>query len=121
MHFMKDSKITRMAAAINAGPKILAVGEERFSVELRGEDWFAGAEAVWADLVGNSNADGLFLSWDWQSTWWHKFGPALYAKPAIIVVTSEAGLVVGVAPFLTPTPGGRSRRFRSHRSAMSGG
>ena len=55
---MKDSKITRMAAAINAGPKILAVGEERFSVELRGEDWFAGAEAVWADLVGNSNADG---------------------------------------------------------------
>jgi len=32
------------------------------------EEWLAGRER-WNALLANSNADALFLSWEWLTTW----------------------------------------------------
>src|SRR5215469_1769210 len=59
-------------------------------------DWLA-SEAAWARLLARSNADALFLSWDWLTLWWHCFGDALSAVPEILAFYRGADLV-GVAP-----------------------
>jgi len=46
-------------------------------------DWFA-SEAAWSRLLARSNADALFLSWDWLTLWWDCFAPILSAVPEIM-------------------------------------
>jgi len=59
-------------------------------------DWL-GNEAAWSSLLARSNADPLFLSWDWLTLWWQSFAGALSAVPQILTFYRGADLV-GVAP-----------------------
>jgi CelD/BcsL family acetyltransferase involved in cellulose biosynthesis len=59
-------------------------------------DWL-GSEAVWERLLARSNADALFLSWDWLTLWWHCFARALSAVPEILAFYRGDELI-GVAP-----------------------
>ena len=59
-------------------------------------DWL-GSEAAWSSLLARSNADALFLSWDWLTLWWDCFAPALSAVPEILAFY-RGGDLVGVAP-----------------------
>jgi CelD/BcsL family acetyltransferase involved in cellulose biosynthesis len=59
-------------------------------------DWL-GSEAAWSRLLGRSNADALFLSWDWLTLWWQCFAGALAAVPEILAFYRGSDLV-GVAP-----------------------
>ena len=59
-------------------------------------DWL-GSEAAWGRLLARSNADALFLSWDWLTLWWHCFASALSAAPEILAFYRGEELV-GVAP-----------------------
>jgi CelD/BcsL family acetyltransferase involved in cellulose biosynthesis len=59
-------------------------------------DWL-GSELTWDRLLANSNADALFLSWDWLTLWWHCFAGALSAVPEILAFY-RGGDLVGVAP-----------------------
>jgi CelD/BcsL family acetyltransferase involved in cellulose biosynthesis len=59
-------------------------------------DWLAG-EAAWAQLLARSDADPLFLSWEWLTLWWECFAEALAAVPAI-VACYRGGELIGVAP-----------------------
>ena len=59
-------------------------------------DWFA-SEAAWSRLLAHSNADALFLSWDWLTLWWDCFAPILSAVPEIMAFYRGSELV-GVAP-----------------------
>jgi CelD/BcsL family acetyltransferase involved in cellulose biosynthesis len=59
-------------------------------------DWL-GNEEAWSRLLARSNADALFLSWDWLTLWWHCFAGALSAGPEILAFY-RGGDLVGVAP-----------------------
>ena len=59
-------------------------------------DWL-GSEEAWGRLLARSNADALFLSWDWLTLWWGCFAPALSAVPEILAFYRGEELV-GVAP-----------------------
>jgi CelD/BcsL family acetyltransferase involved in cellulose biosynthesis len=61
----------------------------------------------WNDLVRRSATDTLFLTWEWQSTWWKHLGNdelELFGFRA-----PEDGRLVGIVPlFRSQTEGGRS-------------
>jgi len=59
-------------------------------------DWL-GSEAAWSRLLARSQADALFLSWDWLTLWWHCFAIELSAVPEIFAFY-RGGDLVGVAP-----------------------
>ena len=59
-------------------------------------DWL-GSQAAWERLLARSNADALFLSWDWLTLWWHCFAGSLSAAPEILAFY-RGGELVGVAP-----------------------
>jgi CelD/BcsL family acetyltransferase involved in cellulose biosynthesis len=60
-------------------------------------DWLA-SEAAWAQLLARSDADALFLSWEWLTLWWQCCAAPLSAVPEILAFYRGADLI-GVAPF----------------------
>jgi CelD/BcsL family acetyltransferase involved in cellulose biosynthesis len=60
-------------------------------------EWFA-SETAWNRLLAASNADALFLSWEWLTQWWRCFAGALSAV-ADILAFYRGGELVGIAPF----------------------
>lgn len=61
------------------------------------EEFFAGREA-WQQLLARSDADPLFMSWDWLACWWRHHGASLGAELRVLAVYS-AHQLCGVAPF----------------------
>src|SRR5215469_8813485 len=59
-------------------------------------DWL-GNEATWSSLLARSNADALFLSWDWLTLWWQCFAGTLSAVPEILAFYSGSDLI-GIVP-----------------------
>jgi CelD/BcsL family acetyltransferase involved in cellulose biosynthesis len=59
-------------------------------------EWL-GNEAAWSRLLARSDADPLFLSWDWLTLWWQRFGDALLAVPAVLAFYRKGDLV-GLVP-----------------------
>jgi CelD/BcsL family acetyltransferase involved in cellulose biosynthesis len=49
----------------------------------------------WNELLRDSPADTVFLTHQWQSTWWHHLGDG---TPTLIAVREEDGRLVGLAP-----------------------
>lgn len=49
----------------------------------------------WNELLRDSAADTVFLTHQWQSTWWHHLGDG---TPTLIAVREESGRLVGLAP-----------------------
>ena len=60
-------------------PRAATLTLRRWSVS----EWLA-SEAAWQRLLARSNADILFLSWEWLTLWWQCFGDALSAAPEIL-------------------------------------
>jgi CelD/BcsL family acetyltransferase involved in cellulose biosynthesis len=56
------------------------------------------SEAKWAELLAQSDADSLFLSWEWLTQWWSRFG-ATHGYVANIVGFYRDESLIGVAPF----------------------
>jgi hypothetical protein len=56
------------------------------------------SEAKWAELLAQSDADSLFLSWEWQTQWWSRFGATSGCVANILGFYRDESLV-GVAPF----------------------
>lgn len=59
---------------------------------------FARSKEVWDGLLAASDADPLFMSWDWQWRWWRHHQAVLGADLRLVAVYSNASLV-GLAPF----------------------
>ena len=53
----------------------------------------------WDDLRARANADPLFMSWLWQSTWWGHFGSHNRLHLHIIAVRNNRNRLVAIAPF----------------------
>lgn len=59
---------------------------------------FAASRSAWNDLLARSDADPLFMCWDWQSRWWKHHQGLLGATLAIAAVYVGDRLA-GLAPF----------------------
>ncbi|HEY6331603.1 MAG TPA: hypothetical protein VI756_19920, partial [Blastocatellia bacterium] len=59
---------------------------------------FDGLEPVWNSLLESSASKTIALTWEWQSTWWAVFGRK--GRELNILVTSQNGEIVGIAPLL---------------------
>jgi hypothetical protein len=55
------------------------------------------SEGPWNGLLARSDADPLFLSWEWLTHWWHCFGDTLAASAEIRAFYRGSELV-GIAP-----------------------
>jgi len=44
------------------------------------EEWLSN-EVAWSQLLAGSNADPLFLSWEWQTRWWQCYGAPWVVLP----------------------------------------
>jgi CelD/BcsL family acetyltransferase involved in cellulose biosynthesis len=71
---------------------------------------FAALKPEWNDLVHRASFDTVFLTWEWQSTWWKHLG-----EGSLLLLgfrSSEDGRLVGIAPlFRTQDSQGRSVLF----------
>jgi CelD/BcsL family acetyltransferase involved in cellulose biosynthesis len=74
-----------------------AITTRRWSVE----EWLAN-EAAWDGLLARSDADPLFLSWQWLTHWWRFYGSALELSPQIYAFYRD-GSLIGAAPFYQRT------------------
>jgi CelD/BcsL family acetyltransferase involved in cellulose biosynthesis len=59
---------------------------------------FAASAQAWEDLRARSDADPLFMGWDWQWLWWHHHKGLLGGTLSIIACYAGSRLV-GLAPF----------------------
>jgi CelD/BcsL family acetyltransferase involved in cellulose biosynthesis len=50
---------------------------------------------VWGALLAGNHLNQIFLSWEWQTTWWEAYHPG---QLWVLVGRDEAGEVVGIAP-----------------------
>jgi hypothetical protein len=67
--------------------ELTVYGDEQGFQALRGE---------WNDLLRRSRFDTIFLTWEWQSTWWRHLGQP--RGPLYIVAARDAGRLVGIFP-----------------------
>ncbi len=70
-----------------------------FEVRRWSEAEFLSARDEWQHLLSRSRADGLFMSWDWQTCWWSHHARLLDATLCVLAVYSPAGTLCGLAPF----------------------
>jgi CelD/BcsL family acetyltransferase involved in cellulose biosynthesis len=68
---------------------------------------FAELQPEWNGLLGRSQVNHVFSTWEWQSTWWEAYQPG---ELWIIACRDEADKLIGIAPwFILPDTGeGRS-------------
>jgi len=60
------------------------------------ENLFSDLRAEWNDLVHRSISDMIFLTWEWQSTWWRAYQPG---ELWVLTVRDENEKLVGIAPW----------------------
>lgn len=70
------------------------------ALELRiwSEGEFAASRHAWGDLLRRSGADPLFMSWDWQWSWWLHHKEALGAQLLLLAAYDGAGTLRALAP-----------------------
>jgi CelD/BcsL family acetyltransferase involved in cellulose biosynthesis len=56
---------------------------------------FAALRPEWNQLVHRSRFDNLFLTWEWQSTWWKHLGNG---SLLLLGFREDSGRLVGIAP-----------------------
>ncbi len=61
---------------------------------------FEKLKAEWNDLLHRSISDTLFLTWEWQSTWWENLG---VGELRIITMREDNHTLVGIAPLFEET------------------
>ena len=76
--------------------------EVRFGTVDQVREWseaeFAGSAEAWGELLARSDADPLFMGWDWQWMWWHHHKGLLGGTLAVVGCYAGSRLV-GLAPF----------------------
>lgn len=63
------------------------------------ESDFAGLRERWSDLIKDSNANPLFMSWEWLYSWWEVWSEPFGLKLVLFVAFDEVDRLVGIAPF----------------------
>lgn len=63
---------------------------------------FFSSKQQWNELLAQSNADALFLSWEWMSCWWQSFSDNNMSL-CIIVAYDQDNRLMGIAPLYLST------------------
>lgn len=88
-------------------PPVLSTGEWS-------REQFLASRAPWQSLLARSDADPLFLSWDWLATWLAHHEARFGLQPRFFTVSAGEKLVGAAAVFLRDVvvrPGFRGRRL----------
>lgn len=64
---------------------------------LRGSDALMDLRPIWNELLKASDANTIFLTWEWVEAWWRAYGSPF--DLIALKCTGPAGEVVGIAPF----------------------
>lgn len=82
---------------MDSGRKNLDAAVTKLEANIIDDDrGFAALENDWRDLLAESEADNIFLTWEWVSAWWKVFK----SEKSLHVVVFRDGLKpVGIAPF----------------------
>jgi CelD/BcsL family acetyltransferase involved in cellulose biosynthesis len=91
-----------LVTALDARPPLAPAS---ITIETIGElEGFRDLREEWTGLLAASDADNLFLSWEWLSTWWtHLAG----SRRLFLLAARSGGELIGLAP-LAVAPGRRS-------------
>lgn len=87
-------------------------GEEKnLQIQVHQSDQvFSDLEVEWNALAQVSDANLIFLTWEWQSTWWRAYHPgALW----LLSVRSDAGELLAIAPWFIQTNAEQERVVRT--------
>ncbi|MBI4169884.1 MAG: GNAT family N-acetyltransferase [Acidobacteria bacterium] len=69
---------------------------------IEGTERLMGLREEWADLLRDSDADCLFLTWEWLSTWWRHLSRD---RRLMVPVVRDQGRLVALAPMVIRPPG----------------
>ncbi len=84
--------------AAAAGFKLAPHSQVNIKVEeLSNTSAFRDARQEWTELLQISEANQLFLSWEWQYTWWETWVEVLNIK-LMLLKAYEGDILVGIAP-----------------------
>jgi CelD/BcsL family acetyltransferase involved in cellulose biosynthesis len=73
----------------------------------RDESGFTALQNEWNDLLHRSRSDTIFLTWEWQTTWWRYVGAS--RGPLYLLAARDAGRLVGILPlYLSDDSGQRT-------------
>lgn len=64
------------------------------------EQEFLDSRAAWSELLNASDADPLFMSWEWLRGWWSCFARLREPELRIIVAIDTDGVLQGIAPMM---------------------
>lgn len=76
---------------------------EKIHIQQWDEEKFFNARKEWNDLLDRSDSDPLFLSWEWQVSWWQTFADTSQMQLTLLAAVSEDGILVGLAPLYRST------------------
>jgi len=82
----------------------------RLTVDVQvGPEAFSSLEQQWKGLLRRSRADTIFMTWDWQQTWWEWFGQESWLS---VVRIRDGAELLGLVPLYTQGNGPERRTFR---------
>jgi hypothetical protein len=94
-----EREISKLISASTVFPAMHAPAAPVISeVRMWAEEDFRHAEGEWQDLLGRSAADPLFMSWNWQWSWWSHHAASLNSTLWLFAAYSAHGELVGLAP-----------------------
>ncbi len=80
----------------------------------RDESGFDALKDEWNELLKSSRFDTIFLTWEWQTTWWQHLGRT--RGPLFILAGRDAGRLAAVIPlYLAGTPAAPCRSWAVSR------
>jgi CelD/BcsL family acetyltransferase involved in cellulose biosynthesis len=74
---------------------------ENIYIDRWDEEEFLNSKDEWNELLDRASADPLFLSWEWQSSWWRFFSDTENMELRIYVARTGDGKLVGIAPLFS--------------------
>ena len=57
----------------------------------------------WDTLLSKAQSNVVFLTRQWQQTWWNHFGTPANCQLHLLILREEGGTLVGVAPIFVAT------------------
>lgn len=85
-------------AGIAATDSLITVSRRvQITVRQWSEEEFASSAQQWDELLAQSQADALFMSWRWQMAWWRHHAEPLHAQLYILAGYCN-GALIGIAP-----------------------
>ena len=94
---------------------VRSIRRRTLHVEWLGERAFQRLGADWNHLLAKSCSDTLFLTWEWQESWWRHFGSQLGGRLRVMTARDATGRLLGIAPLFERTEHVRGIPIRALR------